>query len=835
MWRHYATVGFRAFTKDRTNAAINIFGLAVGLAACLLLLIYVRYETSYDEWLPGAEDVYQLQILGNDPDTGEDRSLQQTQYVAGTALAKDFPQIQAKVFALRTGVTAIKEGQPLALPDGLAVDGPLFDVIPLPLARGDPATALAAPGNVVIAEKQAAKLFGGADPLGKTLTLVEGGQRVDYRITGILKDIPRNSHLRASLIQRFDPAVDFASFPGFMTSWGQISGWNYVRLKPGSRAGDVHSAMPAWEKRNIPPPVQEGEPDMGKLGDWRLANVRDVHLGKVDQGAITPSNDARTIATFFVIAMLILGIAVINFTNLATARASQRAREVALRKVLGAARRQLVVQFMGESLLVTAAAMLLALAAVELLLPLLSAYLDADLAMAYFGRGGMLLPVIGLTLLVGTAGGLYPAFYLSRYQPAFVLKANKSSAEPRGAGRLRTILVVAQFAVSIGLIACTAIVYAQTVYARTADPGFKREGILQISGIAGPSVVPLQETMIRQIAAVDGVISVGRTGIGVDTPNNMGRNVFLPGRKAPVIIGNYPVDENFFKTMGIALVAGRGFDPARPADRFDAPWANVDPARQQSLIDRGANIVVNEYAARQLGFSEPAKAIGTTVRIAQFMDPRAGLVPATIVGVVRDTRFRSMHRSIEPIVYRLGSDVITHMVVRYDTTRPAQVRDRIAQVWRGLVPDVPFEGDFSEDIVRELYEAEQARAEMFAGFALLAIVIAALGLYGLAAFTAERRTKEIGIRKVFGARVRDIVRLLAWQFSKPVIIANLIAWPVAWWVMRDWLNGFDSRIALGPAPFVLAGGLALAIALGTIAGHAIKVARANPIKALRYE
>jgi putative ABC transport system permease protein len=834
MWRHYLTVGFRVFTKHRTNAVINIFGLAVGLAACLLLLIYVRYETSYDQWLPGTEDVYQLQVVASDPETGADLSLQQTQYVAGTALAKDFPQIQSKVYALKMGVTAIKDGEPLVLPEGLAVDGPFLDILPLPLVRGDPKTALAAPGDTVIAQKEATKLFGGADPIGKTLTLVEGGKRVDYRITGILKDIPRNSHLRASLIQRFDPAVDFASFPGFMTSWGQISGWNYFRLKPGTRVEDIHSAMPAWEKRNIPPPAQ-GETALGERGDWRLANVRDIHLGKVAQGGMAPTNDSRTITTFFVIAILILGMAVINFTNLATARASQRAREVALRKVMGAARRQLVVQFIGESLLVTAVAMLLALAAVELLLPLLSAYLEADLAMTYFGAGGMLLPVIGLTLLVGLAGGLYPAYYLSRYQPAFVLKANKSSAEPRGAGRLRSALVVGQFAVSIGLIACTAIVYAQTVYARTADPGFKREGILQISGIGSSSVVPLQETMIRQIAAVEGVVSVGRTGIGVDTPNNMGRNVFLPGRKAPVIIGNYPVDENFFKTMGIDLVAGRGFDPARPADRFDAPFVDVDPARQQALIARGANVVVNEYAARQLGFREPATAVGKTVRIAQFMDPGAGLVPATIVGVVKDTRFRSMHRSIDSIVYRLGSDIITHMVVRYDTSRPSQVRAGIAQVWKRLLPDVPFRAEFSEDIVRELYEAEQSRAEMFAGFALLAIVIAALGLYGLAAFAAERRTKEIGIRKVFGARVRDIVRLLAWQFSKPVIVANLIAWPAAWWVMRDWLNGFDSRIALGPGPFVLAGGLALAIALGTIAGHAIRVARANPIQALRYE
>ena len=835
MWRNYLTVAYRAFTKSRSHAAINILGLAVGLAACLLLLLYVRFETSYDKWLPNSENVYQLQIVGNDPQTGEDRSLQQTQYVAGTAVAKDFPQVEARVYVVGATLVAIRNGEPLQLGDGLAVDAPFLDIVELPLLSGDPGTALASPGDVVLSEKEAERLYGKADPVGTTLTVVEGGKRVDLRVTGVMKDIPRNSHLRAAFIQRFDPAVDFAGFPGFMTSWGQISGWNYFRLKPGADVAAIHSAMQAWEKRNIPPPVQEGEPDMGQMGDWRLQNVRDVHLGPVNQGGMAPSNDQRTINTFLIIALLILGMAVVNFTNLATARASQRAREVALRKVLGAGRRQLIAQFMGESVLVVAVAMVIALAAVELVLPLLSGFLDAELHMTYVGEGGMLLPVIALTLMVGAVGGIYPALYLSHYQPAQVLKANKSASEPHGVGIFRTILVVAQFAVSIGLIACTAIVYAQTVYARTADPGFEREGILQIGGIARDAIVPQQETMMRQIAALDGVVSVGRTGIGVDTPNNMSRNVFLPGRKEPVNIGNYPVDDNFFRTMGVDLVAGRGFDGNRPGDRLEAPWSNPDAEAQRRLVARGANVVVNELAAKLLGFPNPADAIGKQAKLAQFMDPGAGLVPVTIVGVVKDTRFRSMHRSIDPILYRLANDVATHMVVRYDTRQPGAVRERIAQVWKRLFPDVPFEAEFSEDIVRELYDAEQARAETFAAFAVLAIVIAGMGLFGLAAFTAERRTREIGIRKVFGARVRDIVTLLAWQFSKPVIVANLAAWPVAWWVMRDWLNQFDERVALTPGPFLMAGLLALAIAIGTIAGHAVKVARANPIHALRYE
>jgi putative ABC transport system permease protein len=835
MWRNYLTVAFRAFTKNRTYAAINVVGLATGLAACLLLLVYVRYETSYDRWLPAAERVFQLQTIASDSETGEDRSLQQSQYVAGTALAKDFPQVERKVFVLSGGVVALLDGEPVTVEGGLYVDAPFLDIVQLPLVRGDPATVLANAGDMVLSETEARRFFGNEDAVGRTLTLIEGGQRVDYRISGVLKDLPRNSHMRASFIVRFDPVTDFASFPDFLTSWGQISGYNYVLLRPGADVAAIHSAMPAWERRNIPPSTTEGADDIGARQDWRLANVPDVHLGPVSEGSMTPSNDRGTIATFLIVALLVLGMACVNFTNLATARAGQRAREVALRKVMGAARKQLVVQFLGESILVVAIAMLIALALAELMVPFLSAYLNADLRMPYFGEGGILLPALAIVLVVGALGGLYPALYLSRYQPGRVLKANQSAAEPHGVGLIRGALVVAQFSVSIGLIICTVVVYAQTVYARTADPGFRREGLLQVSGLSRPAIAPLQEALVRQVAALDGVTSVGRTGIGIDTPNNMGRSVYLPGRTEPINIGNYPVDEGFFRTMGIELLAGRSFDASRPADRFEAPFTNVDPAQQRALVARGANAVINELAARELGFRTPEEAIGKQVQVAQFMDPDAGRVPVTIVGVVKDTRFRSMHRSIEPILYRLADDVITHMVVRYDTSQPSAVRERIGQVWKRVAPDVPFEAEFSEDIVRELYDAEQARAEAFAGFAVLAIVIACLGLFGLAAFTAERRTKEIGIRKVFGARVRDIVKLLAWQFSKPVVIANLIAWPAAWWLMRNWLNGFDERVPLTPAPFVLAGLVALVIAIGTIAGHAIKVARAHPIHALRYE
>jgi putative ABC transport system permease protein len=478
----------------------------------------------------------------------------------------------------------------------------------------------------------------------------------------------------------------------------------------------------------------------------------------------------------------------------------------------------------------------LALAMAELLLPLLANFLDADLAMTYFGADGMLLPILGLTLLVGAAGGLYPAFYLSRFQPAQVLKANKSSAEPSGTGVLRNALVIAQFAVSIGLIICTTVVYAQTVYARTSDPGYQRDGLLQVDGIGRRQLIPLGDTIARTIERLDGVESVGRTSIGVSTPNSMNTGVQVPGRTEPVTIGTYSVDDGFFRTMGIRLLAGRLFDENRPMDDATLPFPDNPDAIRAQIARGGVNIVINELAARRMGFRDPRSAVGRTLQAGMVDDEQYGLVPINIIGVVRDSRFRSIREPLDPIMFRINRTGLTHLLVRYKAgADPARVRNQVEQVWKRIASDAPFQAEFSDDIVTELYKAEASRAKAFAGFALLAVVVACLGLFGLAAFTAERRTKEIGIRKVLGARTRDVVRLLAWQFSKPVIIANLLAWPVAWWAMRDWLNSFDTRIDLGPTPFVLAGVIALLIAIGTIAGHAIRVARANPIHALRYE
>jgi putative ABC transport system permease protein len=831
MWRNYITVAFRALAKNRTYSLINLLGLAIGMAACLLILVFIRYETSFDRWVPDGENTYQLQTWFPNPRDGEPMFMQMASYVTEERLKKDFPQIEKTVYVLGGTPTISKNGEATTAKDYLVVNGDLLAVIDLPLLKGS-RTALNAPDTAVLTRSEAIRQFGTDDVIGRTISLIQKGKTYDYRINAVIADLPKNSHLKMNAAVRRDFPSYFAQERDFLTCWGCQSGWVYAKLKPGTDVSSLNAQMPAWEKRNIPDEDFGGTHyNAGDETDWKFVPLADIHLGKAQGGAMTPGNDRGTIATFAIIAALILGMAVVNFTNLATARAGQRAREVALRKVLGATRKQLIGQFVGESLLVAAIAVVIALALAELLVRPFAAFLDADFTFRYFGADGMLLPAIGLMLVVGVLGGLYPAFFLSRFQPASVLKANKSSAETPGTGRLRSVLVVAQFAISIGLIICTAIVYGQTVYARSADPGYKRDHVLQIDNLSRYQLLGRGEQLAERMKRIPGVVAVGRTDIGVATQNSSNTGVLVPGNPQSVTLGRYRVDVGFKDAMGLDLVAGRWFDPARPMDDQTLSFPEK-PEEVRALAARGANIVINEYAARKLGARTPQEALGKTLRTG--LGPDNGEMPITVVGVVKDSRFRSVREPLDPIMFFGTREGTTNMVIRYDGD-PAQVRAAAERVWKQLAPDVPFEALFSEAIIEDLYKAEDVRAKIFAGFASLAVVIACLGLFGLAAFTAERRTKEIGIRKVLGARTQDIVRLLVWQFSRPVLIANLIAWPVAWWVMRDWLNGFDTRMPLGPAPFLLAGGLALAIAVATIAGHSWRVARQNPIRALRYE
>ncbi|UYY57873.1 ABC transporter permease [Sphingomonas sp. S2-65] len=830
MWRNYLTVGIRALTKNRTYALINILGLAIGLAACLLILLYVREQVSFDRFVPDHDRIYQLQAAHTDTETGMVNPIQPSPYAAGQALKKDFPQIEAQTYLANSQPIIMDKGEPRRLTIS-RVSRDFFKVFDLPFVQGNAATALPDVNALAMSQRTAKALFGTEDAVGKTVSVVVGDATRDMRVTAVFKDLPRTSHNQIGMVALVDETL---MAPDELTQWGWYSGYNYVKLRPGTDVAAINAQLGAWKLRNAPRDTIGGRlVSQAEDTDFTLLNLADIHLGKAQGGPAGNEQDRSTVVTFGVLAVLILVMACVNFTNLATARASQRAREVALRKVLGASRKQLIAQFLCESVLVTGIAMLLALAVVELALPWLRQLLRADLTLRYFGSQGVLLPAIGLSLLVGLAGGLYPAFYLTRFQPARVLKANKSAAEAEGSGSLRNVLVVVQFAISIGLIVCTAVVYLQTDYVRNTDPGFKRTGLLQIENAARKQVASNAEAIERELARVPGVRSVARTEIAMATNTVSNNSVMLPGRPTPLTLGTYNVGWGYFDTMGIKLVAGRYLSRSFAMD--DATTSAVhDLARERALVARGMNVVVNESSARQMGFRSPQEAVGKQIQ-AGFVSSELGMVPATIVGVVRDTRFRSARQEVEDAIYFHDDDQLGYFVVRIEDADPAKVAREIEAAWRRVVPNVPFEAEFSEAAAARLYASDEAVGRAFAGFALLSVLIACLGLFGLAAFTAERRTKEIGIRKVLGARTRDIVQLLVWQFSKPVLIANLVAWPFAWWAMRNWLNQFQAQMPLGPAPFIAAGLLAIVIAIATIGSHAFRVAGTNPVHALRYE
>ena len=829
MWRNYFVVGFRALMGSRTYAFINIFGLAAGLAACLLLLVYVRYETRYDNWFPDSERVYQVQATWHEE--GQPVSANQSSPVpVRHMIAQGFSEIEAVTVAAPRR-TPFQRGSEPVFVDSLSVDPAFLDIFRLTFLRGDARSALPNVSSVVLTETEARRQFGSLDVVGRTVTAGSGETRRDYAVTAVVADLPSNTHLEFGALFRFDPAV-YDELPEGLNSWGQMSQYHYVRLRPGTDVATINAALPDWEKRVIPTEVIDGRTgSRADIMDLRLVGVHDVHLGEAQLGAMRPGNDRRTVATFSIVALLILVMACINFVNLATARAGQRAREVALRKVLGASRGQLMVQFLGESILLVTLAMLVALAIVELSLPALAEHLDAALRFDYFGPDGFILPILAMVVLVGAVGGLYPAFYLSRFQPAGVLKANKSSADPQGSGRLRSLLVVAQFAISIGLIICTAVVFAQTRFVATVDPGFARDGLIQVKGAWRFQEGGNYEAVKRELAAIPGVSGVARTNLGVAATNKTILAVSAPGGVPGLNVGFYRADPDYFPVMGMRLLAGRTL-----GDRMARDLITRSPETYEvlgtPLPARGLNVVVNRRAAMAFGFRQPAAAIGQQVRIGV---DGGDMVPSTVVGVVEDPRIRTAREEIEPLIFAYDPMETNQLMIRYQASRPADVMAAVRGVWHRFLPDVPFDAAFTEDLVAELYQRERARGTIFAAFSILAVLISCLGLFGLAAFTAARRTKEIGIRKVLGATVRDIVKLLVWQFTKPVVIANLVAWPVAWWAMRDWLNTYDTRIDLGLTPFVLAGLIAFGIAVGTIAGHAFKVARTNPIHALRYE
>jgi putative ABC transport system permease protein len=600
--------------------------------------------------------------------------------------------------------------------------------------------------------------------------------------------------------------------------------FGYVVLEPGADTAQVLAKFRPIVDRSVDLTRYTNVKLSGsKILETRLVPFRDAHLTTDRYFGMKPPGSRTTIYGLGAIGLLILLVACFNFMNLATARATMRAREISLRKCVGATRVQLMIQFLGESIVIALLALILALALVEVLLPVFGGFLQVPLTLHYLADWPLMLAFVGIAALAGLLAGLYPALVISGFRPAAVLRAN-TSGNP-GSGTLRTTLVVLQFAVSIGLGIAATVVFQQIDFARHLDLGFRRDNIV----IVGTNRLTAtgMKAFAEALARGPGVISVARSSFTAF--NGMTGNV-LPVQKPgdPQVLSptHLAVTPDYFQVYGIKILAGRALSADRGEDVFSYLTSGPSEGSGDWAKNEGHNVMVNALLARDLGYGSQ-EIIGKT-----FIFGKSRM---RVVGVTADTLTEGARTAAIPMVYVYAPDWPQNVSIRVKAGRTQDAVAYIDRTFRAFVPNVPISRSFLDDSFERLYSGDAKQGAMFAVFVGIAIVIACMGLFGLAAFTAGRRTKEIGIRKVFGARVRDVVLLLLWQFSIPVLIANLIAWPIAWYYLHGWLQGFAYRIPLSPFYFLAAGLVALLIAWATVFSHARRVAGANPINALRYE
>ena len=782
MLTNHLKIAYRTLKRHKGYAALNVAGLAVGMACCVLIGLYVADELSYDRFHERADRIVRLTVDGQAA----------AQPPAAAALEADYPGLveeAVRFWPIKAPATVRHEDEAFAERRISFADPDVFRVFSYPLLAGKGDEALAAPWTMVLTASMAKKYFGDESALGKTLQF--WGQ--DVEVTGVMADVPANTHYP------FDALVSMSSleslFGGMMANWQWTDFYTYVLLQEGTSAAQLESALASFYGRHTDAPL----PPPG------LQPLTDIHLHSDLQKEVTPGGNLAYVYLLITIALLVLVVACVNFMNLATARSLGRAKEVGMRKALGARRPQLAGQFLGEAVLLSLAAGLLALLLTELALPLFNQVAGKSLDVR-LGSGLGVLAFGGLVLLVGLGAGAYPAFFLSHFKPTEALKGRTSG---KVGLPLRKGLVVFQFAVSIGLVAGAVVVQQQLHFLQSKNLGFDQERVVVTE--AG-NYGPLLEALRRQPAVASAAAT--REVPGQPFQTLLIRTGTMPADSA-LDVRVMGVDYDFIETLGISVAEGRGF------------------SREQGTDGRRA-FLVNRSAARLLGLD-----VGEGLGLYHFAEDGGAfeaVAEGAIVGVTEDFNYASLHGAVEPLLIHLvaGEDV-NHVAVRL---HPGDVREGLAQVeaaWHAANPGDPFDFFFLDDHLDAQYRAERRLGHVFGAFTALALLIAAFGLFALAAFTAAQRTKEIGIRKVLGASAFGLVALLSKDFVRLVLVAFAVAAPVAYLLMQRWLEGFAYRIGLGLGVFLLAGVLALTVALVAVSYHAVRAARADPVESLRYE
>ena len=829
MWRHYFSIAARGILQQRLYSLINIASLAVGLTCAIFVILFVRDELSYDRWIPDTQNLYRVElgvnVLGREqPPTAI------IPYPMPVAMHQ-IPGVTATTRLVPQTMT-IASGDRQFRQDVDVVDPGFFKIIRLPLLKGEPGSVFRQPESVVLSQSAAKAYFGDADPMGRTVTVAAGNCagratacQIPLRVTGVARDLPHNTQLTGNA---FIPTTSLANpIPeSVRQSWISQEGFEYVRLAPGVAPAAVAAATAPIFDQDVTPEASRifGARVRGsQVFKARLTPFTQVHLSssQLESSSImTPPGSWGTLYGVVTIGVLTLLVACFNFMNLTTARATLRAREIGLRKVLGAGRGQLIRQFLGEATLMAFLALVVAFALAEMLLPLFDGFLQRPIALRYSTDWQLVLLLVGVTAMTGLVSGSYPALVLSGLRPIAGLRAGEAGSHR--SGRLRNALVVLQFSVSIGMGIAAGVVSRQVNYARALDLGFHHDHVLVIFNSLLDTTLPgeKQAAFVQALRANPGVAVVGLSEYVPFWRGQQSALIQLPSRPERFWINKAVIDPNYPAVYGIPLIAGRALSADRAMDRLNSIGFGGDPRNE------GRNVLINASAAKRLGFSA-REAVGKTLLYNGNH--------VSVVGVLADAKTQGARERVIPMVYMYIPGYPMNVSVRLRPGRIPQTLSFIDRTWHSFVPTVAIQRGFLDGAFDELYRADDRAGAMFGVFVFVAVLIGCLGLYGLAVFTAERRTKEIGIRKVSGARNGDIVRLMLWRISLPVIVANLIAWPVAYAYLRHWLDGYAYRIDLSPLYFLVAAAVALMIAWATVYGNALRLARTSPIHALRYE
>jgi putative ABC transport system permease protein len=807
MFRNFLKTAFRNLVKNKFYSSINIIGLAVGLATCLLILLYVKDELSFDKYNANADRIYrvnnEIKFGNNHIDLAACPALQ------GSTMVREMPEIEQYTrimwyggFLIKKGNANVREGRV-----GYA-DSSLFDVFTLPLINGNAKTALKEYHSLVISETIAKKYFNSTDVVGKTMLINDTG---NYKITAVIKDIPKQSHFNFDF---FIPMIEKRGSQG--DNWLNEN-WNtYVLLKPNADVKQVDAQLNPFMDKHVGPQlksiINQSLDEFKKSGGFIRASLTPltaIHLHSNKTGELEGNGSAEFVYIFSAIALLILLIACVNFMNLSTARSSNRAKEVGVRKVLGSLKTNLILQFLTESILISFIALGIAILISWLLLPYFNQLSGKDIHNAVLFQPAMMLWLVILMLVVGLLAGSYPAFFLSSFQPIDVLKGKLAGGFKRS--WLRSSLVVFQFIISIVLIFGTVVIYSQLNYIHHKDIGFDRNQIITINNtnVLGDQAITYKNELL-QISGIQNVTMSGYLPVNFSRNNDTYFTSPVLDPSSGISMQNWAVDENYIPTLDIKILQGRNFFP--------------------QIITDSTGIILNEAAANFLGWKDP---LNRKIYCLRDMNSKR-LNEYHIIGIVKNFNFSSLREVVTPLAFLLGKDN-GNISVRIRSTDIPSVITQIKNKWKAISSSQPFDYSFMDEDFNRLYTTEQRTAQIFISFAILAIVIACLGLFGLITYAAEQRIKEIGIRKVLGANVANIVAMISKDFMKLILVASLIAFPLAWWAMSKWLQDFAYRINISWWVFALAGMVTITIALITISFKAIKAATANPVSSLRSE